>query len=467
MFHDPDFQPFAPLARPSLRAYVRNYMENFPPESYRGGMAVMRNVGRPETIFLTDPDLIEEVLTTRADFFPRDRITPQALSNVVDPQGLFLADGAQWRWQRRAVAPAFRHENLLALTPVFAECAERLAQEWRAGPGEVDVAKAMMRVTFDVILSAVIGDRDAVDHARFLAAETDAFSGFSWQFLLAALGLPKWIPHPGFFKMHRATRFLRGETARLIRERAGRADGAASETRDAASGANAADIHSLLVEARDAETGRSMNEAELLANLFTFISAGHETAATALAWTLWLVAKDRATQERLRAEVTEVAGEKPIGREEVERLAFTRQVIQESMRLFAPVSAISRQPREETTLAGYPVKQGAQIVVAIWALHRNERLWPDPLGFEPARFAPEAAKARHRYAYLPFGGGPRICIGMSFAMLEMTTVVATLARAFRLRPVEGFKPDIQPNISNRPRHGLPLRIEPVIPAAID
>ncbi|WP_442755511.1 cytochrome P450 [Methylocystis sp. JAN1] len=448
MFHDPDFQPFEPRAEPSLRAYVRNYLENFPPDSYRGEMTAVRRFNRPQTIFLTDPDLIEDVLVKRADFFPRDRITPQALSNVVDPQGLFLAEGAHWRWQRRAVAPAFRHENLLALTPVFFDCAERQAAKWRAaGPGQIDVAKAMMGVAFDVILRAVMGDAEAVDREKFLAAETDAFSGFSWQFLLAALGLPKYLPHPGFLKMHLATRYLRRETARLVKDRRGEATGA--------------DILSLLIKARDPETGRAMNERELLANLFTFISAGHETAATALAWTLWLIAKDQATQARLRDEVVAVAGDGPIGRDEVERLVFTRQVLQESMRLFSPVGAISRQPREATTLGGHPIEKGAQVVVAIWALHRNEKLWPDPLGFEPDRFAPEAAKARHRFAYLPFGGGPRICIGMSLAMLEMTTALATLVRGFVFKPVPGFRPDIQPNISTRPRYGLPLIVSPV------
>ncbi|QGM97126.1 cytochrome P450 [Methylocystis parvus] len=447
MFHDPDFQPFEPRAEPSLRAYVRNYLENFPPEAYREGVAGFKRLNRPETLFLTDPDLIEEVLTTRAEFFPRDRITPQALSNVVDPQGLFLAKGAHWRWQRRAAAPAFRHENLLALTPIFFDCAERQAQSWRrAGTARIDVAQAMMGVAFDVILRAVIGDAEAVDRDRFLAAETDAFSGFSWQFLLAALGLPKFVPHPGFLKMHLATRYLRRETARLIAARGGADKGG--------------DILSLLIKARDPETGRAMNDRELLANLFTFISAGHETAATALAWTLWLVAKDQATQERLRAEIREVAGDGPIGRDEIEGLVFTRRVLQESMRLFSPVGAISRQPRDATILGGRPVEKGAQVVIAIWALHRNEKLWPDPLGFDPERFAPDAAKARHRYAYLPFGGGPRICIGMSFAMLEMTTVLATLVRACVFKTVEGFKPDLQPNISNRPRRGLPLIVSP-------
>jgi cytochrome P450 len=411
-------------------------------------MSVLSGFGRPETIFLTDPALVEDVLVTRADFFPRDRITPQALSNVIDPQGLFLADGAHWRWQRRAVAPAFRHENLLALTPVFSDCAERLADEWRvAGPTRVDVARAMMGVTFDVILRAVIGDADALDREKFLAAETNAFSGFSWQFLLAALGLPKFIPHPGFFKMHAATRYLRRETARLIHARGE----IAGEGRD---------LLSLLIKARDPETGRGMNEAERVANLFTFISAGHETAATALAWTLWILAKDEATQTRLRAEVSAVAGERPVGRDEVERLTFTKQVLQESMRLFAPAPAISRQPRADTTIGGRRVAGNAQVVVAIWALHRNEKHWPEPTGFDPDRFAPEVVKKRHRFAYLPFGGGPRICIGMSLAMLEMTTVLATLVRAFSFRPIEGFKPELAPNISTRPKYGLPLLVEP-------
>ncbi len=219
------------------------------------------------------------------------------------------------------------------------------------------------------------------------------------------------------------------------------------------------DVLDLLIAARDPETGRALNDEELTGNLFTFVAAGHETAAMALAWAFWLLAKDQTSQERVRDEVIRVAGACDIYAERVERLTFTRQVIQEAMRLFPPAPAISRQVREDVTLGTHRISKHAQIVIPIWSLHRNEQLWDDPHGFDPERFSAEEAKARHRCSYLPFGGGPRICVGMSFAMLEIVTILATLVREFRFHPAPGFRPQLFASVSLRPKSGLPLQIE--------
>jgi cytochrome P450 len=203
-----------------------------------------------------------------------------------------------------------------------------------------------------------------------------------------------------------------------------------------------------------------MTDAELTSNLYSFVGAGHDTAALGLSWALWLLAKDQASQERLREEVAKVAGSDDIGPETVEKLVFTRQVIQESLRLFPPAPAVIRQAREDTTIGPHPVSKESAIIIAIWSLHRHERIWDYPNAFDPGRFAQEA-RARHRSAYLPFGAGPRVCIGMSFAMLEMTTILATLIREFRFRAVAGFRPRVVFNMTLRPRDGLPLVIEPI------
>lgn len=453
MFHDPDFTPFQPAERPSYATAVRNYLQNWPPASYREGFSTLPGVWKSSApaVFLTDPALIQEVLVDRAEHFTRARISARAFSALMDPASLFLAEGADWRWQRRAAAPAFRHENLLALVPIFAQCANAQADEWRAtGADVVDVHKAMTRTTFDVIRQAVLGDPGALDRDAFLAALSSAFGGFSWQALFAAFGLPRWTPHPGYFKMRAAVARLNAEAARIIAARRA----AVAERRD---------VLGLLLSARDPETGRVMSDGELGSNLFTFIAAGHETAAIGLAWTLWLLAKDQATQDRVREEVERIAGARDIGPEDVDRLVFTQQVVQESLRLFPPAPALTRQAKEDTRIGPHQISRKSSVFVAIWSLHRNERLWEQPAAFDPDRFAPEKAKARHRFAYLPFGGGPRVCIGMSFAMLEMTTILATLARDFRFTTVPGFRPEVAPNITLRPKDGLPLRVERLAP----
>jgi cytochrome P450 len=453
MFHDPDFMPFEPRRTPSLFATAHNFLENHPPAAYRGDFTSLNGlwpvIGK--TRYLMKPELIEEMLVTRAEMFPRDPLTVNFLSGPINRDSLFFAEGADWKWQRRAVSSAFRHENILAQVPLFSACAQDLAGEWRGGgaAGPVDVMRAMSRTAFAVIIRSVLGAGSRFDQEKFLANLTVALEVSGWRRLIALFGLPAArTPHPGYFKARAALRHLLTETAKLIEERR-------------ATGSERSDILQLLLSAKDPETGRVMTDQELLGNLYTFLVAGHETSAVALGWSLWLLAKDQASQERLREEVRAVVGEAEITPETIERLVFTKQVLQESMRLFPPAPAVGRQPREDTTLGPYEVSKREPIYAFTWCLHRHEKLWDDPTGFDPDRFNPEQIRKRHRYAYLPFGAGPRICLGMSFAMVEMTTILATLVRDFRFETVPGHRMVLEPVFTVRPKGGLPLMVEPI------
>lgn len=450
MFHDPAFTPFQPRGRPSYRAGIKNFLENLAPSAYREPLAVLPGLWPlvPKIIFLTHPACIEEMLVSRVEFFPRDKMTVHSLSAPVNRDSLFFAEGANWRWQRRAAAPAFRHDNLLALVPTFAQCARAQAEMWRKLPtaSAVDIMDAMSRATFAVIERTALGEAAALDHDEFLARLKLVLASVGWRRMISLFNLPGWTPYPGYFRARAATAHLYGETLKAIAVRRG-------------GGLNQHDILGLLLSAKDPETGRVMTDAELTANLYTFLIGGHETSAVALGWSLWLLAKDQASQDRLREEVAQIASHREIGPDEVEKLAFTRQVLQESMRLFPPAAAIGRQPREDTTLGPYKVSKRDPIYVAIWCLHRHEKIWEEPNAFWPDRFAPEKVKARHRCAYLPFGAGPRICIGTGFAMLEMTTILATLVRDFRFKPVPGHRLELDIRFTTRPKGGLPLLIE--------
>ena len=321
MFHDAELMPFAPRSRPSVRAAVTNMIENWPPEAYTKGHAVMRGVWPilPATLLLTDPVLIEDVLVTRAEEFMRDRFQTRALSSAFSRESLFFAEGAAWRWQRRAVAPAFRHEKLLELVPIFARGALAQAQEWQstANGAKIDVALAMRKLTVAIILQAVLGQGSGMlDQQKFLAALSPRVSTIAWRFLFARMALPEATPFPGSHKAAAAGRWLSEAISRLVANR--RAEGGKSK-----------DILALLLSAKDPETGRTMSDAELISNLYMFMVAGHETMATALAWTFWLLAKDQATQERVRAEIEAVVGEHAVDPEHIDRLTFTRQTLQE------------------------------------------------------------------------------------------------------------------------------------------
>jgi cytochrome P450 len=450
MFHDPDFLPFTPRETPSFLAVTRNFLENYPPQAYRSQYWISERAWGivPRMHYVASPELIEELLVARADAFRRDDLEQNALAGPIERESLFFSEGADWKWQRRALAPAFRHENLLALVPDFARCAQAQAREWRGleAGAAVDIMEAMSRTTFAVIESAVFGASEEFDSDGFIAALRPVLGGVAWRMLAAMFHLPSdRVPYPGFLAARRAARFLRAETEKLLAARRARPDARR-------------DILGLMLAAKDPETGRVMSDDELIANLHGLLLAGHETAAVALGWTLWLLAKDQESQRRVREEIAALCGDAEIGPDNVEALAFTRQALQESMRLFPPAAAIGRQAREDTTLGAHVVRENEPIYVLVWCLHRNETLWDEPLGFDPDRFAPETAKLRPRCAFLPFGAGPRICIGMGFAMLEMTTILATLIREFHFETLPGHRLALAPSFTTRPKGPLPLRV---------
>ena len=389
------------------------------------------------------------MLVARAELFPRDKTTVRSLSAPVSRDSLFFAEGADWKWQRRAVAPAFRHENLLALVPTFSQCARAQASAWRNSPdaAPIDTMDAMSRATFAVIERTALGEAASLDREEFLKHLRLALASVPWRRTIALFNLPDWTPHPGSFKMRAATAYLYKETMKAVAARR-------------AAGSGQRDILGLLLSARDPETGRVMTNSELTANLYFFLIAGHETSAVALGWSLWLLAKDQASQDRLREEVAQTAGAREIGPGEVERARLSRG------KSFKKQCACSRRRRSSdanrarTRRSGRTKSQKCDpIYVAIWCLHRHEKLWEEPNAFDPNRFAPEKVKARNRCAYLPFGAGPRMCIGMGFAMLEMTAILATLIRDFRFKTAPGHRMELDMSFTTRPKGGLPLLIE--------
>jgi cytochrome P450 len=201
-----------------------------------------------------------------------------------------------------------------------------------------------------------------------------------------------------------------------------------------------------------------MSDAEVVNNLLTFIAAGHETTAVALTWTLWLLAKDQTSQQRACDEVANVVGTGPFTAAHVGRLVFCRQVISEAMRLYPAAPGVGRLPNEPMVLGGVQIDAETRVHIPIFALHRNTRLWENPNAFDPDRFATDKIKARSRYAFLPFGGGPRVCIGTSFATTEAAVILAVLLRAFRFLPVAGHKPKPVARVTLRPSGGMPLLV---------
>jgi cytochrome P450 len=427
---------------------VRNPLEVAPQAVYEKDL-VANPIGRVQRLWITSPALVKTVLLEEREKFQK-RSQIRLLSPLLG-KGVLTSEGADWKWQRQACAPMFRQQELLGFVPAFVRATEATLARWRAAPaGSVQpVDRDMTRATFDVISATLLPSADrtvgsVLEHSMALFQRAGG-----WGQLFAMAGAPHWLPRPGMVSGARGTVMLRREVAAMLAER---------RDIEAKAGDGPDDLMHRLMRARDPETGQSMNDEQLIDNLLTFYLAGHETTARALAWTLYLLAQSPEWARTLEEEVAQVTGGRAVESAHLERLVLVQQMLKESMRLYPPVPMLSRQCVAATTLDGVGIAPGATVVIPIYAMHRHAARWEDPDAFDPTRFAPEREAAMPRYQYLPFGAGPRICIGMAFAMLEATAMLATLLQKARFAPVPGHVPKPLARVTLLPGGGLPLQV---------
>jgi cytochrome P450 len=306
----------------------------------------------------------------------------------------------------------------------------------------------MTRVTFDVISATLLPSADETVAPAVEQATGRFQRSGAWGQLYAIGNVPRWMPQPGRASMAIAVRVLRSSVHAMLRER--REGGAHFPQRD--------DLLHRLIEARDPETGQSMNDDQLVDNLLTFYLAGHETTAKGLTWTLFLLSRSPEWTAKLEEEIERVTGGAAIEARHIEALVLTQQVLKESMRLYPPVPLMTRQAVADVQLGEHAVKKGTSLVMPIYAMQRHRARWKDPDGFQPERFAPAAEGQISRYQYMPFGAGPRICIGMAFAMIEATTILATLLQRATFEKVAGHEPEPIARVTLMPKGGMPLRV---------
>ena len=398
-----------------------------------------------------DPDSLRHILKDRVEDYPKS-VTTKLILNPAIGDSLFVAEGAHWRWQRRAAAPAFAQRHVLALGPVMTAAAEAsrrrltaIAVQGGAAGGIADVFEETVAATFEVISDVTFSgdpgfDRDAVHSAINSYIEQTAKVS-----VMDILGLPAWLPRPGRLFSGRVMGRMKAIADRAIAARA-------------ASGrpADVPDLLDLLLGAQDPETGRTMSASELRDNLLTFIVAGHETTALTLAWALYLLAFDPAVQARAAAEVDGALQGRAATAADLAALPYLMRVVNETLRLYPPAAFLSRTARRPDQLCGREVRTGDTVMLPIYALHRNHLLWDRPHAFDPDRFL----TAPDRYAFLPFGAGPRICIGASFALQEAVIILATLLQGLRFELLPSFTPKPRMILTLRPADGVRLRLFP-------
>ena len=441
---EPPDQPLSLF--PLLRTVLDNPIKVWPRAVYRDRLYRWRVLGQ-DTVYVMAPDLIRTVLLDDADSFEKGEIARRTLGPGLG-DSILIADGSRWRWQRRAVATLFRPERIREFLPEMVAAAERTRDRWHAMPpgGEIDVAHEMMRTTFDVILRTMLPGRGNIDTELMERSVTSGLESTSWIVALALVRAPSWVPYPGIYRTRRDRKRLHSILETLILE--------ARQTPG-----NGDDLLSHLMNATNPETGRSMNTIDVRNNLMTFITAGHETTALALTWTFYLLSLYPEIEERVRGEIAAVTGGGPVRPGHVDDLTYTNQVIQESMRLYPPAALIARAARKDIVLDDEQIRAGSTVYVPVYAVHRHEKLWSEPDRFDPSRFEPEAAKAIDRFCYLPFGAGPRTCIGQNFAQMEAAAVMASLLRSFRLTLRPGHRPEPRLRVTLRPAGGMPMRLQ--------
>ncbi|MFN7973295.1 MAG: cytochrome P450 [Acidobacteriota bacterium] len=395
---------------------------------------------------LRHPDLVEHVLWENHKNYRKQTRGYQKLRHVLG-DGLLTSEPPFWLRQRRIAQPAFHRDRIAGFGSVFANATLQMLERWEGAAARrepVDVAVEMMRVTLRIVGETLLSTDVSSDAAEVGRALTTVLS----HTIASITSIVPWkdkLPTPANFRFREALASLDRVVLGIIAER--RRDPTAKS-----------DLLAMLMNARDEETGESMSDRQLRDEVMTIFLAGHETTANALAWTIYLLSRHPDARSALEAEVDgAVTGSAP-ALPELPSLALTEMTLKEAMRLYPPAWIVGRSAIADDTLSGHTVPAGSFCFMSSYLTHRHPAFWPDPERFDPSRFAPEKVARTHRGAYFPFGGGPRLCIGNSFAMMEAKVILGAIVKRFRLELVPGHPVVPLPMITLRPRHGLPMTL---------
>jgi cytochrome P450 len=402
------------------------------------GDVVRCRILKGEVYFLVHPDHVREVLVARQHDFMKGRGIQWAKTFL--GEGLLTSEGEFHTRQRRLSQPAFHRQRLQAYGAVMTDFAVRAAARWRDG-GTVDMAREMNALTMAVV-GKTLFDADVLSEADEIGASLTAIVSLFHRFNHPFAALVNRLPLPSNIRFARARERLDGIIYRIVAERR-------------ASGRDHGDLLSMLLLARDDEgDGGRMTDRQLRDEVMTLFLAGHETTANALTWTLYLLAQNPEAEAALHDELRAVLGGRVPTAEDIPALRVTEGVFAEAMRLFPPAWGLGRKALRDVDLGGFTIPAGAFVVLSPYVTHRDPRFFPDPLRFDPGRFTPEARAARPKFAYFPFGGGARGCIGEPFAWMEGVLLLATLAERFSFRVAPGQRVAPHALITLRPRYGM-------------
>lgn len=397
-------------------------------------------IGDKPIYVISDPALVHEILVERAKEFHKADMIRDAVGAFAG-NGLFLNEGESWRRQRKLSQPAFHHQRIAAYGATMVQQTRDLLNGWQGGETR-DIAEEMTELTLGIVNKTLfnVDVRAQADHigalmTTILTGANDRINNYN----------PIWA---------RLFKAKERREAAAIQELFGIIEGIIAEHRR--NGEDTGDLLSMLLAARD-EEGNPMSGQQLRDEVITLFIAGHETTANAVAWAFYLVARHPDVEAKLLQEVGKLNGQPPT-MADLAQMPYSEQVIKEAMRLYPPAGGVTRQPLHDIILGGYPIAKGSTVAISTYVMHHDPKFYPDPERFDPERFTPENEAQLPRMAYLPFGGGPRICIGNSFAMLEARLILLTVLQRFSLQPASTKAVHAEQLFTLRPKGGLPMRV---------
>jgi len=426
----------------SLPTFRRGILDFLTQTAQEVGDVAGYRLGHRQVVLVSHPELIEQVLVHDNRLYHKHyalRFLRPLLGN-----GLLNSEDQFWLQQRRLMQPEFARARLESYGAAMVARTVTTVQGWQAGETR-DLHAEMMRLTLAIVAKALLDVEVAADDFGEVERSLETvLDDFRYRFD-SALPLPNWVPTPHNLRVNRAIHRLKVIVSRIIAERRQQAE-------------PGRDLLSRLIQARHQGTATGMTDRQLLDEVMTLFLAGHETTAVALTWTWYLLAQHPHIERQLHAELDQVLGGREPTVADLPQLKFAECVIKESMRLYSPVYGIGRMPLADVQIGQYHIRKGTAVVLPQWVVHRDPRWWSDPLAFTPQRWL--EAPPKYKYAYFPFGGGPRVCIGNQFAMIEAVLVLTTIAQRYRFRMAPGQPITPWPTVTLRPLEGLPVELVP-------
>jgi cytochrome P450 len=396
-------------------------------------------VGPYRSYLLSHPDAVRHVLVDHAANYTKHTRDYGKLAISLG-QGLITSEGEFWRRQRRIAQPAFHRQQIGRFAATMARLTDQMLATWdNTAAGPMDFAHEMMRLTLQIVTSTLISV-EVSDTIEQIGEAVSVINRETIQKIVSVFDFPLWVPTKPNVELRRKLRFFDDLAYAQIAARRAASPGD--------------DLLGMLLSARDPETGEGMSDQQLRDEALTMVSAGHETTANALAWCFYLLSQHPDIEARAREEAQRVLGGRAATLEDLPRLSYTKQVFQEAMRLYPPVWAIGRGAAEDDVIGGFRIKRGSDVTLSQWVTHRHPAFWSDPERFDPDRFA--EGTDIPRFAYFPFSGGARQCIGNAFAMMEGQIILAMILARYSLALPPGAVVETEPLITLRPRGGLPM-----------